>query len=160
PWRGRGSGAVCARDMGWPRPNVRAIIPRPKHSRLLGWLTFTTATDPLSPTPQSDRIPARPAAQQVGHGATQLPRPTGRCARGLRCGCRGRRAERHRSTEVPVAHADDVSPALDVMQGAALQVAKTVEEMSGGRLRIEVFPAGQIMPALGCFDAASQGSVE
>ena len=52
------------------------------------------------------------------------------------------------------------TPALDVMQGAAHQVARAVEEMTGGRLRIEVFPAGQIMPALGCFDAASQGTVE
>src|SRR5262245_65203918 len=52
------------------------------------------------------------------------------------------------------------TPALDVMQGAAHQVARVAEEMSGGRLRIEVFPAGQIMPALGCFDAASQGRVQ
>ena len=52
------------------------------------------------------------------------------------------------------------TPALDVMQGAAHQVARVVEEMTAGRLRIEVFPAGQIMPALGCFDAASQGGVE
>src|SRR5262245_57549351 len=52
------------------------------------------------------------------------------------------------------------TPALDVMQGAAHQVARTVEEMTAGRLRIEVFPAGQIMPALGCFDAASQGGIE
>ena len=29
--------------------------------------------------------------------------------------------------------------------------------MSGGRFRIEVFPGGQIMPPLECFDAASQG---
>jgi TRAP-type mannitol/chloroaromatic compound transport system substrate-binding protein len=52
------------------------------------------------------------------------------------------------------------TPALDVMQGSAHQVARVVEEMTAGRLRIEVFPAGQIMPALGCFDAASQGGVE
>jgi TRAP-type mannitol/chloroaromatic compound transport system substrate-binding protein len=52
------------------------------------------------------------------------------------------------------------TPALDVMQGSAQQVAKVVEEMSGERLRIEVFPAGQLMPPLGCFDAASQGTVE
>ena len=37
------------------------------------------------------------------------------------------------------------TPALDVMQGSALQVARAVEEMTGGRLRIEVFPAGQIV---------------
>ena len=29
--------------------------------------------------------------------------------------------------------------------------------MSGGRLRIEVFPGGQIMPPFECFDAASKG---
>jgi TRAP-type mannitol/chloroaromatic compound transport system substrate-binding protein len=47
------------------------------------------------------------------------------------------------------------TPALDVMQGAAQRVARVVDEMTGGRLRIEVFPAGQLMPPLGCFDAAS-----
>lgn len=52
------------------------------------------------------------------------------------------------------------SSALDVMQGSAHEMARVVEEMSGGRLRIEVFPAGQIVPGLGCFDAASQGTVE
>jgi TRAP-type mannitol/chloroaromatic compound transport system substrate-binding protein len=49
-------------------------------------------------------------------------------------------------------------PALDVLQGAAQRLAKIVEEMSGGRFRIEVFPGGQIMPPLACFDAASQGT--
>jgi TRAP-type mannitol/chloroaromatic compound transport system substrate-binding protein len=49
---------------------------------------------------------------------------------------------------------------LDMLQGAAQRLAKVVEEMSGGRFRIEVFPGGQIMPPLGCFDAASQGTVE
>ena len=32
--------------------------------------------------------------------------------------------------------------------------------MSGGRFRIEVFQGGQIMPQFGCFDAASQGTIE
>src|SRR5215831_764368 len=50
--------------------------------------------------------------------------------------------------------------ALDIQFGAALRLAKAVEEMSGGRFRIEVFPAGQIMPAFDCFDAAAQGKVE
>jgi len=35
-----------------------------------------------------------------------------------------------------------------------------VEETSGGRFRIEVFPGGQIMPPLDCFDAASRGTIE
>ena len=51
-------------------------------------------------------------------------------------------------------------PALDVMQGSAQRLARVVEEMSGGRLRIEVFAGGQIMPDLGCFEAASQGTIE
>ena len=51
-------------------------------------------------------------------------------------------------------------PALDVPQGAAQRLAKVVEEMSGGRFRIEVFAAGQIMPDFACFDAASKGTVE
>src|SRR5215831_19600524 len=50
--------------------------------------------------------------------------------------------------------------ALDIQFGAALRLAKAVEEMSGGRFRIEVFPAGQIMPAFDCFDAAAQGKIE
>ena len=52
------------------------------------------------------------------------------------------------------------TPALDMLQGAAQRLAKVVEEMSGGRFRIEVFPGGQIMPPFECFDAASQGTIE
>jgi TRAP-type mannitol/chloroaromatic compound transport system substrate-binding protein len=48
--------------------------------------------------------------------------------------------------------------ALDVLQGTAQRLAILVEEMSGGRFRIEVFPGGQIMPPFACFDAASQGT--
>ena len=50
--------------------------------------------------------------------------------------------------------------ANDVPQGVAQRFAKIVEEMSGGRFRIEVFPAGQIMQPFECFDAASQGRIE
>jgi len=50
--------------------------------------------------------------------------------------------------------------ALEVYQGAAQQLAKVVEGMSGGRFRIDVFPAGQIMGPFDCFDAASQGKIE
>ena len=51
-------------------------------------------------------------------------------------------------------------PALDWDQGVAERLAKVVEEMSGGRFRIEVFPGGQIMPPFGCFESASQGTIE
>jgi TRAP-type mannitol/chloroaromatic compound transport system substrate-binding protein len=50
--------------------------------------------------------------------------------------------------------------ALDVHQGTAQRLGKVVDELSGGRFRIEVFPAGQIMKAFECFDAASQGTIE
>ena len=50
--------------------------------------------------------------------------------------------------------------ALDRLQGLAQRLAKVVEEMSGGRFRIEVFPGEQIMPSFECFDAASQGKIE
>jgi len=49
--------------------------------------------------------------------------------------------------------------ALDVHKTAE-QLAKMVEEMSAGRFRIEVFPGGQIMQPLECFDAASKGTIE
>jgi TRAP-type mannitol/chloroaromatic compound transport system substrate-binding protein len=52
------------------------------------------------------------------------------------------------------------TPALDVLQGSAQRLAKVVEEMSGGRFRIEVFPGGQIMPDFACFDATSKGTIE
>jgi TRAP-type mannitol/chloroaromatic compound transport system substrate-binding protein len=40
---------------------------------------------------------------------------------------------------------------LDVMQGLAQRLAAVVEETSGGRFQIEVFPSGQIMKAFECF---------
>jgi TRAP-type mannitol/chloroaromatic compound transport system substrate-binding protein len=52
------------------------------------------------------------------------------------------------------------TPALNVMLGSAQRLASLVNELSGGRLTIEVFPAGQIVPPLGVFDAASKGTVE
>lgn len=49
---------------------------------------------------------------------------------------------------------------FDIVQGAAQRLAQVVDEMSGGRFRIEVFPGGQIMPPFECFDAASRGTIE
>jgi TRAP-type mannitol/chloroaromatic compound transport system substrate-binding protein len=48
------------------------------------------------------------------------------------------------------------TPALNVMLGSAQRLASLVNELSGGRFQIEVFPAGQIAPSLGVFDAASR----
>src|SRR6266850_1397508 len=49
---------------------------------------------------------------------------------------------------------------LDMLHGAALRMAKVVDDMSGGRFRIEVHPGGQLMPIFDCFDGASRGTVE
>jgi TRAP-type mannitol/chloroaromatic compound transport system substrate-binding protein len=49
---------------------------------------------------------------------------------------------------------------LDIMQGSANRLGKVVEEMSGGRFRIEVFPGGQIMGPFDCFEATSKGTIE
>jgi TRAP-type mannitol/chloroaromatic compound transport system substrate-binding protein len=38
--------------------------------------------------------------------------------------------------------------------------ARMVDEMSGGRLKVHVYGAGEIVPAFGVFDAVSQGVVE
>jgi TRAP-type mannitol/chloroaromatic compound transport system substrate-binding protein len=51
-------------------------------------------------------------------------------------------------------------PVLDQLHGAAQRFAKVVEETSGGRFRIEVFPGGQIMPPFECFDATSKGTIQ
>ena len=50
--------------------------------------------------------------------------------------------------------------ALDHLQGTAQRLAQVVDETSSGRFKIEVFPGGQIMPPLDCFDAASRGAIE
>jgi TRAP-type mannitol/chloroaromatic compound transport system substrate-binding protein len=52
------------------------------------------------------------------------------------------------------------TPALDVLQGAAQRLGQVVEEMSGGRFRIEVRAGGEIMEPFACFEAASQGTIE
>ncbi len=52
------------------------------------------------------------------------------------------------------------TPALDVLQGNAQRFARIVDEVSGGRLKIQVFAAGELIPALRVFDASSQGTIE
>jgi TRAP-type mannitol/chloroaromatic compound transport system substrate-binding protein len=52
------------------------------------------------------------------------------------------------------------TPALDVLQGNAQRFARMVDEMSGGRLKIQVYAAGELIPAFGVFDACSQGTLE
>jgi TRAP-type mannitol/chloroaromatic compound transport system substrate-binding protein len=51
-------------------------------------------------------------------------------------------------------------PASLLQQTAALRLAQVVEEMSGGRFRIEVFPSGQLALPFDVFEAASKGTIE
>jgi TRAP-type mannitol/chloroaromatic compound transport system substrate-binding protein len=52
------------------------------------------------------------------------------------------------------------SPANDVLLNNAQIFAKTVSELTGGRFTINVFAAGELMPATGVFDGCANGSVE
>jgi TRAP-type mannitol/chloroaromatic compound transport system substrate-binding protein len=51
-------------------------------------------------------------------------------------------------------------PKLPVLQEGCERLAKRINEVSDGRLQIQVFAAGELVPALGIFDAVSQGTVE
>ncbi len=51
-------------------------------------------------------------------------------------------------------------PDLPILQTGAERFAKRVEEMSQGRLKIQVYAGGELVPPLGVFDAVSQGTVE
>jgi TRAP-type mannitol/chloroaromatic compound transport system substrate-binding protein len=51
-------------------------------------------------------------------------------------------------------------PAKDIFHEYALDYAKKVNEMSGGRLRIEVLPAGAVVKAFDLMDAVSKGTLD
>jgi len=51
-------------------------------------------------------------------------------------------------------------PNLPVLQTGAERFAKRLEEVTEGRIKIKVFAGGELVPALGVFDAVSDGTVE
>jgi len=51
-------------------------------------------------------------------------------------------------------------PKLPVLQDGCERLAKRIKEISDGRLQIQVFAAGELVPALNSFDAVSDGTVE
>lgn len=51
-------------------------------------------------------------------------------------------------------------PTLPIMQDGAKLLAKWVEEMSSGRMKIQVYGGGELVPSLEAFDAVSQGIAE
>ncbi len=51
-------------------------------------------------------------------------------------------------------------PAKDIFHEYALDYAKKVNDMTGGDLRIEVLPAGAVVPAFGLLDGVSKGTLD
>src|SRR4029077_2956344 len=51
-------------------------------------------------------------------------------------------------------------PSKDIFHEYALDFAKTVNDMTGGDLKIEVLPAGAVVPAFGLIDAVSKGTLD
>ncbi|MBS1158480.1 MAG: C4-dicarboxylate transport system permease subunit DctP [Proteobacteria bacterium] len=51
-------------------------------------------------------------------------------------------------------------PAKDIFHEFALDFAKKVNDMSGGDLKIEVLPAGAVVPAFGLLEAVSKGTLD
>ncbi len=51
-------------------------------------------------------------------------------------------------------------PTKDIFHEYALDYAKTVNDMTGGELKIEVLPAGSVVPAFGLLDAVSKGTLD
>jgi TRAP-type mannitol/chloroaromatic compound transport system substrate-binding protein len=51
-------------------------------------------------------------------------------------------------------------PSKDIFHEFALDFAKKVNDMTGGELKIEVLPAGSVVPAFGLLDAVSKGTLD
>ena len=51
-------------------------------------------------------------------------------------------------------------PAKDIFHEYAQDFAKKVNDMTGGELKIEVLPAGSVVPAFGLLDAVSKGTLD
>ena len=51
-------------------------------------------------------------------------------------------------------------PAKDIFHEYALDFAKKVNDMTSGELKIEVLPAGSVVPAFGLLDAVSKGTLD
>ena len=51
-------------------------------------------------------------------------------------------------------------PSKDIFHEYALDFAKSVNDMTGGDLKIEVLPAGAVVPAFGLLDAVSKGTLD
>jgi len=51
-------------------------------------------------------------------------------------------------------------PSKDIFHEYALDFAKKINDMTGGDLKIEVLPAGAVVPAFGLLEAVSKGTLD
>jgi TRAP-type mannitol/chloroaromatic compound transport system substrate-binding protein len=51
-------------------------------------------------------------------------------------------------------------PSLDILHGAAERISERISALTGGRFRIRVYAAGEIVPPLQVMDAVQQGTVQ
>lgn len=51
-------------------------------------------------------------------------------------------------------------PTVDIFHEYALDLAKKINDMTGGELRIEVLPAGAVVPAFSLLDAVAKGTLD
>src|SRR5210317_2143042 len=51
-------------------------------------------------------------------------------------------------------------PKLPVLQEGCERLARRIDEMTGGQIKIQVFAAGELVPAFESFQAVSDGTVE
>nr|NJM04189.1 TRAP transporter substrate-binding protein DctP [Desulfobacula sp.] len=80
--------------------------------------------------------------------------------------CKGQKQEEQVKKEEPKAQVIEWKmvttwpPHFPMLGESADKIAEWVNEMSGGRLKITVYAGGELVPALGAFDAVSEGTVE
>src|SRR5690606_26096008 len=51
-------------------------------------------------------------------------------------------------------------PTVDIFHEYALDLAQKINDMTGGELRIEVLPAGAVVPAFSLLDAVAKGTLD
>lgn len=56
--------------------------------------------------------------------------------------------------------ASSFPPSLDILHGTAVRFAERVESLTGGRFRMRVYAANELVPALQVMDAVQQGTVQ
>ena len=76
-------------------------------------------------------------------------------------GRRRRRAERRQARRAPISmRFQSTWPSKDIFHEYALDFGKKVNDMTGGDLKIEVLPAGAVVPAFQLLDAVSKGVLD